>query len=109
MSMKSHRYKIGILVIFLVTVSYLCVAFQSTKNNTIHLRWYKSYTSDSFEKNITGLHWCLSYLGADIPMDSTARGFNQLDSTVILNVKNIGMNSKAKRALSRFHKKLKKN
>lgn len=68
----------------------------------IHLKWNKAYSEDTFERNVTGLKWGLSYLGSTVANDSTLITFNPADSIISLNIKNLGFSEEAGKILAQL-------
>ncbi len=79
------------------------------KDYKIQLKWNKAYPEDTFEKNITGLKWCLSYLGSPIASDKLQKGIVYLDTIIQLDVKQLGFTKNAANYLSTLHSKLKQS
>lgn len=76
------------------------------KNNTdyiIQLKWNKAYPEDTFERSITGLKWALSYLGSTVANNSEAIHSNARDSIITLDLKTLGFNENAIKALAKLH------
>jgi hypothetical protein len=71
-------------------VCFLFLIFISCENNStndlinivdtssnLNLKWNKAYPDDTIDKSIIGLKWALSYIGAELPINSNKLGFNQ--------------------------------
>ncbi|MCU0423109.1 MAG: hypothetical protein MUC81_09885 [Bacteroidia bacterium] len=71
-------------------------------NLTIKLKWNKGYNAETIDKAATGLLWCFSFLGAELPKGSFEQAvtFNQQVLTVQLN--KLGFNSQAIEAFSKL-------
>jgi len=80
----------------------------SCKENSsnINLKWNKAYTDDSMEKNITGLKWCLSFLGSNIASDTTLLGISHNDSIITLNINKLGFTKKAIHQLAQINQQI---
>ncbi len=75
----------------------LFIAFTSCykQDHEINLKWNKGYENDTFERHCIGLKWALSYLGSTIANDTTLLGITYKDSTITLNIKQLGFSENA--------------
>lgn len=77
------------------------------KDLTITLKWNKSYKEDTFQKNVIGLEWCLSYLGSTEVIKQ-----HLLDTQspyVKLQIDQLGFSNKAIQTFKKLHRKIKKS
>jgi len=77
------------------------------KDLSITLKWNKSYKEDTFKKNIIGLEWCLSYLGATEVIKQ--RIADTQNPYVKLQIDQLGFSSKAIETFKKLHRKIKKS
>lgn len=64
-------------------------------SSVIHLKWNKSHEKDNIERNKIGLKWALSFLGSNLPVDTTLTGITQTEKIIRLDVSNSGFTEKA--------------
>lgn len=79
----------------------------SKKDHEISLKWNQSYEGDTMEKNITALKWCLSFLGSNLASEKSWNGLQYNDSTITLNVSEVGFSENAIKHLSKLNSQLK--
>jgi hypothetical protein len=79
----------------------------SKKEFEINLKWNRSYPNDNVEKNITGLKWCLSFLGSNISVDTTLTGLAFNDTLIRIRVDKLGFNREASNYLAQLNAQLK--
>ncbi len=78
------------------------------KDLQINLKWYKSYKSDTFEKNKIALSWFLSYLGAnEIITKHQIQGIRYNNTTITIQIDLLGFTKEAIGVLKEIHKKIK--
>ena len=65
------------------------------------LKWNKSYEEDTISNAIIGLQWCLSYLGATLPI--TENGIKNQNPFIILKINKLGFNVDALEKLKRLN------
>ena len=65
------------------------------------LKWNKSYEEDTISNAIIGLQWCLSYLGATLPI--TENGIQNQNPFIILKINKLGFNVDALEKLKRLN------
>ncbi|WP_282087752.1 hypothetical protein [Aquimarina algiphila] len=94
---------------FIVIISLFILNCSPKKDYQINLKWNKSYSDDTLNKNLIGLQWCLSYLGSTIANDSISPGLTYNDSIISLNIKELGFNNQASNFLASLSYKLKQS
>lgn len=79
-------------------------------NNEITLSYTTKYNGDSWENNRTGLVWCLSMLGAELPKGSFDKSIEWKNKTTFkLKLNSLGFSTKALKALSTICDSVKKS
>mgnify|MGYP001024997073 FL=1 len=68
---------------------------------SLTLKWNKSYEEDTISNAIIGLQWCLSYLGASLPI--TENGIKNQNPFIILKINKLGFNVDALEKLKRLN------
>lgn len=105
--MKSNLHAIGYLMMLVL----ICVAGCRTEHDEniitpsspdeslqISLRWSKAYTDEDHAKVETGLHWALSFLGAEWPQSSYVHAVSWTDQTHLsVNLNKAGFSENAKK------------
>ena len=95
------RRKCFLVTVFLVFIVSIFSFVNSPKNiqgkdHTINLRWIKGHDAETWDQFRTGLMWDLSFLGAKLPMSSTASIIQRTDSaSVLLNLDAAGFDHDA--------------
>lgn len=72
---------------------------------TINLKWNKAYPDDTIDKSLIGLKWALSYVGAVLPNSNS--GFSNTDSTIVIDIKQLGFTEAAQQKLLSLAAKIK--
>lgn len=96
-----------LLLIFILTISCTNRTYDDIvpENNSLQLKWSKSYEEDSFEKATIGLQWALSYMGATLPVGGD--GFNLQSPYIDITIEKLGFNTNAQEKLIRLHEAIK--
>jgi len=107
MSTKSQNfkylYKSTIVSCFLILIISSC----KPSDYEIQLKWNKSYSDDTFDKNIIGLKWCFAYLGSELTSDSLSINFNPKDSIVHIDLRKMRFKPEAQTSLAILQQQLK--
>ena len=93
---------------FLLYIVLVCIigfsCSEEKQEQVINLKWYKAYSEDTFKRNITGLKWALSYLGATESDEIFSnKGISYKDSIITLNPYQLGLSESAKTNLLKLH------
>ena len=94
--MKHRFFSLCIILIVVVTSCNNKEAYE------INLKWNKTYPEDTFERNVIGLKWALSYLGSTVANDSTLIKVNAKDSIINLDIKNLGFSESSRKTLAQL-------
>lgn len=94
------------LVIFLsIGLEYYSSTFlNDSSESIISLKWNKAYHDDSIEKNIIGLKWAFSYVGANILNESAIK---KSSDSLTIDVSKMGFSENAEKAIIKIHQKIK--
>ncbi len=89
-------------IILYIIISIVLISCNKKEAYNINLKWNKAYPEDTFQRNIIGLKWALSYLGSPVANDSTFIKFNPEDSIIKLNIKDLGFSEDASKTLAQL-------
>ena len=90
-----HCIVYGIVLLFFFSCS--------PKDDVLVLQWHKAYKTDSLEKNLTGLKWCFTYLGATFASDSIVPGLKTTETTIRIQLDRLGLPENAQKHLRILH------
>jgi hypothetical protein len=97
MRKKSFIISVGVIFSFLLIIASFS---EPEKDVSINVRFTINYKDDNWDKNRTGLLWALSYLGAELPVNSFDKSIVWIDKkTFRLQFDQLGFNEKALAAL----------
>jgi hypothetical protein len=102
------RLLIGIPAVALVVFCFVFSATSNDEEGKLNLRFNSNYRGDTLSKQKTGLLWALSFLGAELPKNSFEKSLvNKGESVYELDIKNLGFNTTAVKALQKIFDELK--
>ncbi len=92
-----------LLIIFILSISCTNSTYDDIvpENNSLNLKWNKSFEEDTIEKATIGLQWALSYMGAIIPLNGD--GINTQSGQIIIEIDKIGFSSYSEGKLKNLH------
>ncbi len=77
-------------------------------NLIVNLKWHKAYDEDTFEKQITGLQWSMSYLGATrVIKKDHSTSFIYENPMITIDVSKLGFSDQALKVFEKLHKTIK--